>query len=209
MALNNNRNLLTGNTGSPSPTWQKIAFPLADTLYGEGAPLGEKISGKTGPLGFLASMYLANQRQAGDKRTEAKGLIEGQLSDLNTFYNKEYYQDFMQTAEARSARALLERQMKDVMRSYENKGAATGATAEGRIAAKTGAQEKFSDALAQILGMSTQNKRGVRQDYMGSKGLLNNQLMNIFNQEASGYEQVASNVADTAGSAIQLGAAFI
>lgn len=168
--------------------------------------LGSTLGGIPGQLG---TMYAGQLRKAGEERTRASGIVEGQLSNLNAFYNSEYYKDFLDTAEARSAQSQLQTQLRDMLKAYESNSISTGATPEARIAAKTQGQQRYSEGLNQILGLATQNKTGIRRDYMANANFLNSQLMDIYNRKAMSHEQVAQNVANTGGSLLEIGAGFL
>jgi len=175
---------------------------MPDEIVGEDTPTGERLMGRFGPVGLMGSMYMRNQRKAGEERQKSEDLTTDRLSDLNAFYNSEYYKDFLNTAEARSAQSQLQTQLKDMLRGYENNAVSTGATPEARIAAKTRGQEGYSRGMNQILGLATQNKAGVRRDYTANANYLNSILANIYEGKAGSYEQVASNIANTGTEAI-------
>lgn len=158
--------------------------------------------------GILGSMYMRSQRKAGEELTKGSDIIEGQFADLNAFYNTEYYRDFLDTAEARSAQSQLQSQLRDMLKAYDNNSISTGATPEARIAAKTEGQQRYSEGINQILGLATQNKANIRRDFTADRGLLTNQLMNIYNQRAASYQQVSQNIADTGTSLLNLAGSF-
>jgi len=169
---------------------------------GANVPTIEKVLNFMSPVGMMASSYMGQQRKAGEQRDEAAGIAQGQLSDLNAFYNSEYYKDYLDTAEARSAQSQLQSQLREMLKAYENNAVSTGATPEARIATKTQGQQRYSEGLNQILGLATQNKAGVRRDYTANANYLNSLLMNIYEQKAGGHEQVAQNIAGTFGDII-------
>jgi len=60
-----------------------------------------------GVLGGLGGSYLDNMGKSGDENRRNEDLISGRLTDLNTLFKTKYYQDFTDTASARSAMESL------------------------------------------------------------------------------------------------------
>jgi len=133
-------------------------------------------------------------KKPGQEMQKAADLTQNQLGDLNAWYNQNYYQDYMDSAEARSAMSTLTEQIKKVLMGYNNQAVASGATPEAGLAAKTGAQSSMSDAINRLAGMGTQRKEGQRRDYMNYSGLLNNQMANIYRDKAQGYQTQQNNL---------------
>jgi hypothetical protein len=154
-----------------------------------------------GPLGGL---YAWGKAKAGNEMTKASDNINKQLTDLNQWYNSEYYKDYMDSTEARSMMSTLQTQMKTIMAGVDNQGAAMGGTGEQRIAAKGETQRNLGDAINRLAGMGAQKKQGVRRDYMTYGGIINGKLNDIFSQKAAGYNQISDNVATGATDLLSL-----
>lgn len=156
----------------------------------------EMTLGAFGPLGMMLGMYLSNKQKAGREMTKAKDNVQNQMTDLNQWYNSEYYKDYLNSSEARSAMMGLQNQLNKVMSGVNNQGASTGATTEGRIAAKGEVQRNMADAINRLVGVGAQQKQGTRRDYMTYSGLINQQLNGMYQQQAQNYNQAADNIAN-------------
>lgn len=133
-------------------------------------------------------------KKPGAEMDKAADLTQNQLGDLNAWYNQNYYKDYMDSAEARSAMSTLTEQVKRVLMGYNNQAVATGATPEAQLAAKTGAQSSMSDAVNRLAGLGTQRKDTTRRDFMNYSGLLNNQMAGIYGNKAQGYLTQQNNL---------------
>jgi hypothetical protein len=166
-----------------------------------GALLGGTLGGNIKPLqtadrGISTAVNGAIDwfKKPGQEMQKAADLTQNQLGDLTSWYDSNYYQDYMNSAEARSSMSSLTEQVKKVLMGYNNQAVATGATPEAQLAAKTGAQSSMSDAINRLAGMGTQRKESTRRDYMNYSGLLNNQMANIYRDKAQGYQTQQNNL---------------
>lgn len=148
--------------------------------------------------GLLLNAYSQNQSaKANDK---AKGFLNNRINSLDAWYNGESSKDYTQTAEGQSTIKRLQSQMKNALDSQNNEAVKTGATAESKVAMQGELQEKYSDAISQLSGLSTQRKDNLRRDYSYQMNNLLNQKANMISGEQDNWANLASNVTSALGS---------
>lgn len=114
-----------------------------------------------------ATLYAQDEsnKQAAKQRKRYENQLQGRVDDLNEWFNREYYRDFLDTDIARSSIRGLMQQQDRQLEAINNAAAQGGATAESNIAAKGKLNEGFADAIARLLGYGTQYKNDLRSQY--------------------------------------------
>lgn len=129
----------------------------------------------------LASLY------GSMKSAQANRAIDDQLrrrqSELDTWYNKEYNQNYLDTEEAQSTVALLRQQMAEQMKKYDQNSAIKGASDEARIAQADQLQKRMGQNVTQLAGYGTRYKDMIRREYQGLNANLDQlQAQNLQNK---------------------------
>lgn len=152
-------------------------------------------------ISVLGSLLLDayGQNQSAKANDKAQGLLNRRINDLDSWYNAESNKDYTQTAEGQSTLKMLESQMSKALESENNSAVKTGATAESKVATQGALQEKYSDAVSQLSGLTTQRKENMRRDYMGQMNNLLNQKAGMYSQEQDNWTNLASNVSTALG----------
>lgn len=147
-------------------------------------------------VGTLASLLLSayGSSQSAEANDKAQGLLNKRINDLDSWYNAESSKDYTQTQEGQATMRRLESQMKKALESQNNDAVRTGATPESKVAVQSELQEKYSDAVSNLSGLTTQRKEGLRRDYMSSMNNLLNQQAGMYSQEQDNWTNLASNI---------------
>jgi hypothetical protein len=126
-------------------------------------------------------------------RKAQQKLIDEQRRRNEEWYNKNYYSDYLQTAETQSALSQLRDQIRLNNRQASGAIATRGGTDEARLAAQSAGNRTYADAIRGIAGQATAYKRGVdMQNQQNQQGILS-MMMNMYNQNAANANQLAQN----------------
>jgi hypothetical protein len=131
----------------------------------------------------LASLY------GSAKSAEANRAYDSQLrqrqSDLQTWYNKEYNTNYLDTPEAKSAIQLLRNDYREKMKKVSQNNAIKGASDESVVASADAGQKTIANAATRIAGYGTQRKDMIGREFRSRKDNLDNmQGANLQNKSA-------------------------
>jgi len=163
------------------------------------------MAGAVALIGTLASLLLNayGSSQSAEANDKAQGLLNKRINDLDSWYNAESSKDYTQTPEGQATQRRLESQMKKALESQNNDAVRTGATPESKVALQGELQEKYSDAISNLSGLTTQRKEGLRRDYMLNMNNLLNQQTGMYSQEQNNWTNLASNISGALGALSQ------
>lgn len=125
--------------------------------------------------------------------------IAGQESELDTWYNKEYNQSYLDSAEAKSAITILRNQIREQMKKVDQNNAITGASNERRVATADKLNQGYQDAVSRIAGYGTRYKDSVRRQYMYGKMGINNLELSNLQGKSQNWSNLTGNAMSTAG----------
>lgn len=125
---------------------------------------------------------------------KAESYLDSRMNSLDARFNKDYYQDFLNTEAARSTMGRLNSQFTDMAKNIKSS-AASGSTAEAEIAAKDNLQKSYADSVSSIAGMGTQYKMGLRNAYDYNRNRLEDKKMGILESKAANWNNFGANVA--------------
>lgn len=153
------------------------------------------IGGILGGLSVLSSLY------GGIKSAQANRAIDSQLqrqrSELQSWYDKEYNQNFLDTDEAKSTLQVLRNQITERMKAVDQNNAIRGASDEARVATADKLNRGYANAATQLAGYGTRKKEYTGRLYQGLKqGQDQMQLQNLQNksQQWSNFMGNAANM---------------
>jgi len=139
--------------------------------------IGEVLAGLSALSSLFGSLKSAQANTAIDRQ------LERHQMDLDTWYNKEYNINYLDTEEARSILEILRRQKERTMKKVDQSSAIRGASDEARVATASEANRDIADEIARLAGYGTQYKQGVRREYQGLKSQLSGlEAMNLQNK---------------------------
>ena len=159
-----------------------------------------------GGISVLSSIFGGAKSAQANRAVDAK--LAQRRSELQTWYDKEYNQNYLDSAEAQSTLQLLRNQMAQRMKAVDQNNAIKGASDEARVATADKLQQGYSNAATQLAGYNTR-----KQDYTNRlyQSLLQNQnameMQNVQNK-ASNWTNFLTNAANTGIGAAQSGDSF-
>lgn len=121
---------------------------------------------------IFGAMYGAYKNAEAVKQKENE--VEQYKTDIDTWYDKNYNQDFLSTNVGKAALERTREQMFDTNKQADNAKVVTGGTDEAVLAAKTKNNDMFSETVNKLAAMGT-----ARQDRVDS--INRQQKLGLFN----------------------------
>lgn len=156
-----------------------------------------------GALGGLASGIFGASKSAKAAR-EQQRLIDEQERKNNAWYNRNYYQNQMDTAEAQAAMKRVENTLKKQSEEARATAAVTGATPEAVIAQQQANNELLADVATGIAAQGTQRKANVDAVNIQNQNSIDQQRMAQSQMAEAGSSQLMNNGLGLIGSALSL-----
>lgn len=154
------------------------------------------------PLATAAISTGANifgQIQANKDQKKANAFNTQRMNDVGSWFNKEYYGNYLNTDIARSALGRIGRQLKDSNKIVQNQAAAGGATPEAVIAQSDKTNNAYADAVSTLVGHGDERKNQSMYMYKGLMQPLEANQANILAGKANSWNTFGSNVASSSG----------
>lgn len=129
-----------------------------------------------------------------------RNYLDGRIDETNQYYGSRINQDYLDTAEAKSALSAMREGMKKNLQSLNNSGVAKGMTDEGRVAAAGELNDSFAQGMSSIAANGTAYKERLRESWRAEKNNLEGQKMGVQAADAAKWGQFGNNVANAAGS---------
>lgn len=133
-------------------------------------------------------------------------LLNAEKIDNEKFYNLNSKQNFLDTNAAKGIFERLRKNVYNANKTVDSNAAATGATAEASIAAKSKNQENYNDAVNQLASKATDYQQNQEAIYRGEKARITGEQMDINNQKAQNAANLASNAGNLLSAAAPLSA---
>ena len=152
--------------------------------------IGEILGGVSALASLFGSLKSARANQAIDSQ------LAKQRSELQTWYDREYHQPYLDTEEARSTMQILRNQAGEQMKKVDQNNAITGASDETRVATADKLNRGMANATTQLAGYGTRKKEYTNRLFQSLKQNLSQmELRNLENKSAqwSGFMQNATN----------------
>lgn len=147
------------------------------------------LSGITGGLGLAQSIY--GGIKSAKAAREQKKLLNQRQAQNDAWYNKNYYQDYMDRSDSKAAMNRVTSFMDRRTKQADATAAVTGATPEQVMAQK----EQANTALAQTVGSIAQNADTYKDQVQGRYDNVNNSILQGQMQQYQMDEQGGANLA--------------
>jgi hypothetical protein len=121
-------------------------------------------------------------------------------AENNAWYNKEYYQDYMNRSDAQATMKRVRDFMKRRGQQAQATAAITGATPESVVAGRAADNQVISDAAAGIQANADAYKDSVRQNYVNQKQGISAAQIAQHQADAAAGAQLMSGGLSLAGS---------
>ena len=161
------------------------------------------IGGILGGLSFLGSLYGGLKSAQSNNAIDSK--LAGQRSELQTWYDKEYNQNYMDTDEAKSTLQVLRNQMGQRMKAVDQNNAIRGASDEARVATVDKLQQGYSNAATQLAGYGTRKKEYANRLYQSLLQGQNAQELGQLQNKAGQWGNFMNNAANMGIGAAEAG----
>jgi hypothetical protein len=132
--------------------------------------IGEILGGVSAIASLLGSLGSAGANRRIDTQ------LAKQRSDLQTWYDREYNQNYLDTEEARSTIQILRDQAKEQMKKIDQSNAIKGASDEARVATADKLNRSVGQNVTQLAGLGTRKKESA------------NRMFQILNQNQNALE---------------------
>lgn len=120
---------------------------------------------------------------------KVKKNLQSQKDDNEDWYNRRYYEDSTQRADAQRVLTALNDNLLRRNQSIEGAQAVMGGTAESAAAARAANNEAVADAASRIAVNGERRKDSIEGQYMERKSALNDKLNNMEVQKANAMAQ--------------------
>lgn len=156
-----------------------------------------------GAAAGLASGIAGGIKSANAAR-EQQNLINQQKAQNDAWYNKMYYQNYMDSSEAQAAMKRVEDTLRNRNKDAQAQAAVTGGTQESVIAQQANDQKLVGDVVESLAARSDEQKR--QADYMkqaNDSAIMQQQLAQLQANESGGSSLMGSGTS-LIGSALSL-----
>ena len=148
-------------------------------------------------LGAVGSIF--GGISASKAMKNAKKNVENQLKENQDWYDRRYYEDATQRADAQRVWELTKESIRNRNKAAAGTQAVMGGTEESTAAAKAANNQALADATAQIAINGEQRKDAIEGQYLQNKQDLNNQLNQIEMGKAQAIAGAVQGVTSAAG----------
>ncbi|MDR1674945.1 MAG: hypothetical protein LBR86_00510 [Tannerella sp.] len=144
-----------------------------------------------GAVGLGAGIF--GGANAARKRRRMEQYLARQNDENTAWYNRNAYSDYTQRADVQAMMKNMREGLEFRNRSAANMAVVTGATPEVQAAQQEATNRAVSDAYAQLGALGQQYKDRVTDQYFGRKDMYGNQMQGMWNNQATGYENLMNN----------------
>ena len=154
-------------------------------------------------MGGLASGIFGGIKSAKAAR-EQQRLINEQESKNNAWYNRNYYQNYMESAEAQAAMKRVENTLKKQNQEARATAAVMGATPEASVAQQQANNEMLDNTATGLAAQATQRKMQVDAANQQNQNAILNARLGQSQMNEQGGAQLMSNGLGLIGSAFSM-----
>lgn len=156
-----------------------------------------------GAVGGLASGIFGGIKSAKAAR-EQQRLINEQESKNNAWYNRNYYQNYMESAEAQAAMKRVENTLKKQNQEARATAAVMGSTPESAVAQQQANNEILDNTATGLAAQATQRKTQVDAANQQNQNAILNARLGQSQMNEQGGAQLMSNGLGLIGSAFSM-----
>lgn len=156
-----------------------------------------------GAVGGLASGIFGGIKSAKAAR-EQQRLINEQESKNNAWYNRNYYQNYMESAEAQAAMKRVEKTLKKQNQEARATAAVMGSTPEAAVAQQQANNEILDNTATGLAAQATQRKMQVDAANQQNQNAILNARLGQSQMNEQGGAQLMSNGLGLIGSAFSM-----
>lgn len=158
------------------------------------------LSAITAGAGLLGGIF--GKSKAAKAAREQKRLLESARKDEKAWYERNYYQDYIDSSAGRAAMKRVEDTLRKRDQTARATAAVTGGTPEAVIAQQENDQELMSDTVGNLAAMDTQRKAQIDSQHQSNLNALNNQQLQQLQMDEQGAGMMAGNSLSLIGTAL-------
>lgn len=155
-----------------------------------------------GGLAMGAASGLAGLIKGGKARREQQALLNKQAASNEAWYQRNYYQNYLDSTEAKSAMKRVEDTLRRRNQQAQAQGAVTGATQEAVLAQQENDQTALADTAERLASKGDAIRRQVDMTNQQNKANINSQQMQQAMLNEQGGQQLLGNAGSLIGSAL-------
>lgn len=163
--------------------------------------IASAVIGGATALAGLASSYMGYKRAKEEAANQDKLLAEDKAR-LNDYYNRNYYQDYFNTAEAQNAMRRVRDSLQRRGQEAAGRAAINGGTAEAQLAQQENDQKALTETASSLAEQSTALKRDADKTYLAGQNALSAREAGLSQQRQQGYAQLGASGAEVAKSGL-------
>lgn len=154
--------------------------------------IGEVLAG----VSTLASLFGSLKSAQANQNVDAQ--LKNRQSDLQSWYDKEYNTNYLDTSAAKGTLQVLRNNNKETMQKVNQGNVIGGASAEQAVATADAVNKDYANNVAGIAAQGTAHNDRVRAEYDGQKA-------NLDQLEAGNLQQKSQNWANFGNNAMNAG----
>jgi len=155
------------------------------------------VAAGTAVLGLGGSIF--GQIQANKAMKKAEGFMQQRKNDLGSWFNENYYRPYLETEGARAGLSILDKNMREATKISQNQAAQGGATPEAVIAQQGEMQDKYQNAVNQLLAVGEEKKQNTENRYLGLKNAMDDQQQQLLFNKAANWQGFQNNLNSALG----------
>lgn len=163
--------------------------------------IASAVIGGATALAGLASSYMGYKRAKEEAAKQDKLLAEDKAR-LNDYYNRNYYQDYYNTAEAQNAMRRVRESLQRRGQEEAGRAAINGGTAEAQLAQQENDQRALTETASALAEQGTALKRDADKTYLAGQNALSAREAGMSQQRQQGYAQLGASGAEVAKSGL-------
>lgn len=152
--------------------------------------------------GLLGGLFGGNK--AGKAAKAQQAAIDAQRSKNEAWYNRNYYQNYLDSSEAQSAIKRVEDTLRRRNKNAQATAAVTGGTPESVLAQQESDQKLMGDVVGNLAARGDGIKRQVDAQNQANENALMQQQMTQYQANEAGGSQLMNNSYSLIGSALSL-----
>lgn len=157
-----------------------------------------------GAVGGLVSGIFGGIKSAKAARREQQRLINEQEAKNNAWYNRNYYQNYMESSEAQAAMKRVENTLKKQNQEARATAAVMGSTPEAAVAQQQANNEILDNTATGLAAQATQRKAQVDAVNQQNQNAILNARLGQSQKNEQGGAQLMSNGLGLIGSAFSM-----
>lgn len=131
--------------------------------------------------------------KSGQANRQTTRMLEQRKTDLDAWFNNEFNQDYLNTAEGASTLSALKTSYNDMQKKTGQGNAVMGKSDESRIASSKELGQRYLQAISNLAGRGTYRKDMIQRQYAGRDDRLSDMFLNNQENQAQNWTNFSNN----------------